>query len=712
MKFFSISISIYLFLSILSSCSEPKKGRKGRLVDETSLKDLNQVKNIFDESIVTEESLAFMEKCFASGATVYVPKENPLIQGICLKSLSSIVDKETCAKTKTNPASTERYFSEKSKSCYKSLEDIVSEEDCLELDGIFIPNFKNEERASCFANINKLPKDLCTNLEYFWYEEKETCLADKAAATGDGNDENSEGKTPSQDINCSDGEVYSWAKNYCVSPSAVSAIKIPTFSGEVLDFSSHPDLVETDTGKVVFVTGNTGGGRYKVVQSTKLTHSYAYPIDKRYHALGDYNGDGIIDILVACDKVTENGDELPDDTPEDFKSSLYPYYSASRKICLLYREQLNSSIIFQPIDTYEKKGKYTSNPATEIFDIYHKTHFYSNFNLPNTSTNIISNYESQGNGASNFAISVSQDMKSITRAYFDLNLDSGAHDWMKTWYGNFDGNGLSHMILSGNNAYMSFSDEEYSFTYKTWNLTSSSEFNKDNTIVNIDNTAYTWAHDVNGNGRTDLISITGDPSTTHTTIKVFTNNGNKDPQTLKTVFDYKSCEGGPWGPSDFVFIGNFAGHSDGRLDIVSFHDNVAYFKLNDDAGCFIPFVLNLELGNWGGAKNSFQGDFNGDGLQDIITLSSSSKFTLHLAKTRDDHGVEFASYEVSLPAEIPSELVGHGLLLPDRKGSYRDPGLNFFGNANSVDFYNRGMNDIIFLNKVGKIHILKPNLAP
>lgn len=553
--------------------------------------------------------------------------------------------------------------------------------------------------------------------------------------------------TPSRtnDINCSDEKVYSWAKNYCVSSEGIPETKVPTFSGEVLNFS-HPDFNPSFTDRMAWV-GDwqfIDGSLRAVWISVEIWRQfYIGAIDQYggglgYYTAGNFTKDGSVELLTQCGYIEatnltnhtniENNAISPSSPEPDGIPNMDSVSTTNRYVnlrfpglCLISYK--NNSTVDLKVLNDNKVGDYSelAKKAHDAIPSRHQEYDMKNYpyefdfsmqGFAQNDRDSFTAYSSANNKASIFHVS---EEDKVVEDVWDLNPYLSSRDWTKTWFGNFDAKGPGQLALSsGNNAYMSLNNNYSSFSLLNWQLVESSLFSSDKSVIDIDNPSYTWAVDFNGNGRTDLISVKGTLPSAGSTIKVFANIGNKDSATLKPMFDYQTCDGGAWGRSEYVFVGNFAGHEDGRLDIVSFEGNIAYFKLNDGAGCFIPFTMNLSLSAWGSAAKSFRGDFNGDGREDILTFHSDNKFIVHLSKVETDHSIKFKSIEFNLPPQISVDKIRE-LFMANRSDMetnpllYRDPNLNSFGKTVSADFLGGGLDAIITLDKEA-VYVLKPHI--
>ncbi len=256
------------------------------------------------------------------------------------------------------------------------------------------------------------------------------------------------------------------------------------------------------------------------------------------------------------------------------------------------------------------------------------------------------------------------------------------------YFGNFDGKGPGIATIAGGNAYMSLATGMRDhFISATWTLTPNYNGNSN----------FMWSGDFTGNG------IWGIASAASSNFYV---NVNTQLSTGGTSMTQNACPFRFGWTSNNNWIGDFAGHLNGQLDFVEANGNTLGIAINDGNRCFKAQSLTIQTpnnqgvqwgGNCGGTYYNLQGDFNGDGLNDILTTYANTYSVI-----LNQPSTTLESVSMVIPTGLARLTNPSGFAqIPCGYGTYLQAGGAFNGLDNhqgrlfSVDFFNNGLSDVV-----------------
>jgi RHS repeat-associated protein len=171
------------------------------------------------------------------------------------------------------------------------------------------------------------------------------------------------------------------------------------------------------------------------------------------------------------------------------------------------------------------------------------------------------------------------------------NLGWGDDD--RTWPGDVNGDGKTDLIsVKGGDIYVARSTGT-SFVTERWM-----------TNAVFGGAGFTWAADVNGDGKTDVVTAN------YSKINVALSTG--------TTFSWQSWSttAGDWGDAKFTWPGDVNG--DGMADLISANGSKV-FVARSTGSAYVWETWTSNAGDWGAWQFTWPADVNGDGKTDVVT---------------------------------------------------------------------------------------------
>lgn len=783
---FSI-ICVFFVLNYISCQKSKKKHNTDQSAalmgeDDTDV-DMGEVTVTVTETGVTESMQQAAQNCFASGSNVYVPDVSGVTTTGCYKDFSSIKDQGSCSYAITNPSSTVRYFSAAKQVCFSSLADIKDAAACIDpsIRGFYLaPSTSSTVSAAdnntvCYINVGAVPQSRCSasDSQLSWNDTDHKCfvpagptVTQVSTVTQSGTNVITVVNTAvlTQTVTEANGAVTtqvvtSYLTDYQTITGLVTVVRtetlVSTAVGTVtitIDNTTTQTLTLTNTlmqtetqtqTQTQTVVQHTCPIKEEVWNETKQRCEFKCPLGKVCQPSFSMQAFQ----LQAKDK---NGKDKPLQFADasniflaDMDGDSYPDVVSVRKDIYEIDVIFNKGGINAPeVKQYNiGKDKWRWGNGIEVSTLDFKTDKNKRASLISYDSPYDKKWGNNPNkDAKNraYVYYLSEDLSTMNVETWNLNPDPVkiGKNKLLSYAGNFDGtypgflrigpNGTMYMSLNSGSSCSDTEDGSCGdLTATTWNIGSSDSESVGTGTSVWGSAPYNWPVSLDGGAKESIVSVYPNKDdrgrdiklSLESTLAVSTYSGSG------TTVSRVTCEGGPWPNSDVTWFGDFVGHRDGHMDILTTDFNLKmYPKVNDLKGCFnTDNVISENTRKWGKAGNTtFAGTFSGQPILDIVSLDENYIYVrLNRSLTGSSNGVPAAAippYPIfNVTKKIP--ISGYSLnktynFRESRGGSGRRPTKQNRGSLVIGDWFNNGLDAIIQAAPGGKLIILKTTINP
>lgn len=725
---------------------------------------------ITDTSITTPSMTAAV--CFATFADgVFLPSATGETTGTCLNGMSSIKDAATCAKAILPATSTATpTFAATSSTCYKGFAPIKTQADCNSANGYYLgqpaaggaaveltaPQTTAAAGVMCYASLNVLPNAVCSAMSFAWEASLGRCFRSVTEVTAQ------KDCLYNNAIWASAGGVGACYPTLAdIKTAAACTSALPTagaWVGNCVKSSPYKDssscianthwwiaslspavCIPTDQMTTALCTSANLCSKSSTGTFTPITcpTGQKWDVAKNMCAFSCPQGNCVMDFSFVGIKLLDptTGGAFTSWGPAQWTFMTDLDGDSFQDIVTVNPAANAMYVMFHPGSAIAATAGFFSSAIT--MKKFPLTDGWGNTDIVSTvpmirgrkGASLVSYLQDAANPMMIiYTLATDSKTAGMTSMKWPLQNTFGAIGQQWVSIGNFDGTGPGFTAFNYSTGKLNMALNNLStssstaFTARTqWNLMASGyvagQATQDWNSI--------YSADFNGDGKSELISLL-----TGGKIAVYSNKGAAGPSLTQTM-----CTGvqAVW-DHNWVWVGDFAGHNNGVLDVVGLENwNLNFGFFNKSTGCFQNKRIPVKVQAMGNNHFSFAGDFDGDLKADIIDFEAEN---FRLRRFAVVSSVQSGTLGTGSTTVVSSVTERDNIFRPNPAGFsantntgvymrgniHRDPTLKR-GYLFSADFFRNGLMDVITVNSgntdgvvtanpTSVVRILKTKISP